>query len=210
MVILCVVSTSPGFYRAPKTIKPIPAHASGQVVKIALLSPILSPEQNEVGKSALVIRRVNNTFVELYDATIEDSYTQQIEIDGQAVVLTITDTAGQKEFAALRDVWMRGCDVLIVCSLFDRPGTLEVIESMYLECIRCRDVEKLPLVLVRTKSDLKLPFAEAGKVLRWCEKVGAGFVTTSSKTGQNELVPFEMAARMALGPREKPEVRRHD
>jgi GTPase SAR1 family protein len=41
------------------------------------------------------------------DPTIEDSYQQQANIDGEAALLDILDTAGQVEFTAMRDQYMR-------------------------------------------------------------------------------------------------------
>eukprot|EP00490_Sorites_sp_Unknown_P007071 CAMPEP_0114656500 /NCGR_PEP_ID=MMETSP0191-20121206/12423_1 /TAXON_ID=126664 /ORGANISM="Sorites sp." /LENGTH=80 /DNA_ID=CAMNT_0001873811 /DNA_START=37 /DNA_END=276 /DNA_ORIENTATION=- len=58
-----------------------------------------------VGKSALTIRLVNDNFLEEYDPTIEDSYRKQCDIDGTPCMLDILDTAGQDDFAALRDAW---------------------------------------------------------------------------------------------------------
>ena len=37
----------------------------------------------------------------------EDSYRKQCDIDGTPCMLDILDTAGQDDFAALRDAWMR-------------------------------------------------------------------------------------------------------
>ena len=209
MVVLTVVCQDPGFVRAPKTLQQVRGHCDGEEVRITVVSPDLPENQNAVGKSALVIRRIQNKFVEDYDPTIEDTYRQQVTVDGQLAMLDITDTAGQSEFAAMRYMWYRDCAALLICSLFDRRGTIDAVEAMYDACCRVKGA-KVPVVLVRTKTDLKLPFAEPGRVMAWCDKVGAGFVNTSSKTGQNEMEPFLMAVRLVLGPRPKPKVRRTD
>ncbi|KAI9739096.1 MAG: Ras GTPase ras2 [Cirrosporium novae-zelandiae] len=60
-----------------------------------------------VGKTALTIQLCLNHFVETYDPTIEDSYRKQVVIDGQACMLEVLDTAGQEEYTALRDQWIR-------------------------------------------------------------------------------------------------------
>lgn len=73
-----------------------------------------------VGKSALTIQYIQETFIEKvgyvffcitmrydtllmafhkqYDPTIEDSYRKQVDVDGYAVMLDILDTAGQEEY----------------------------------------------------------------------------------------------------------------
>ena len=49
-----------------------------------------------VGKSCLTFRLVNNTFLDKYDPTIEDSYRKNnFDVDGELVDLEILDTAGQ-------------------------------------------------------------------------------------------------------------------
>ncbi|KAF2802654.1 uncharacterized protein BDZ99DRAFT_401362 [Mytilinidion resinicola] len=48
-----------------------------------------------------------NRFYEDYDATIGDSYRKEVEIDQQSYMLEVLDTAGQEEYIALRDRWIR-------------------------------------------------------------------------------------------------------
>ncbi|POI34652.1 hypothetical protein CIB84_001596, partial [Bambusicola thoracicus] len=60
-------------------------------------------------------------FVTDYDPTIEDSYTKQCVIDERAARLDILDTAGQEEFGAMREQYMRtGEGFLLVFSVTDR------------------------------------------------------------------------------------------
>ena len=42
-----------------------------------------------------------------YDPTIEDSYRKQVTIDDETCLLDILDTAGQEEYSAMRDQYMR-------------------------------------------------------------------------------------------------------
>ena len=60
-----------------------------------------------VGKSALTLRLVTDNFAEDYDPTIEDSYRKQIKVDGIPATVDIVDTAGQEEYNAMRDQWIR-------------------------------------------------------------------------------------------------------
>jgi len=64
-----------------------------------------------------------NHFVETYDPTIEDSYRKQVVIDGKACMLEVLDTAGQEEYTALRDQWIRdGEAFLLVYSISSRKS----------------------------------------------------------------------------------------
>lgn len=62
-----------------------------------------------------------NHFVETYDPTIEDSYRKQVVIDSQSCMLEVLDTAGQEEYTALRDQWIRdGEGFVLVYSITNR------------------------------------------------------------------------------------------
>lgn len=64
-----------------------------------------------------------NHFVETYDPTIEDSYRKQVQIDGQSCMLEVLDTAGQEEYTALRDQWIRdGEGFVLVYSISSRSS----------------------------------------------------------------------------------------
>jgi len=60
-----------------------------------------------VGKSTLIIRFISDKFIEDYDPTLEDSYRKQFNVDGEECILDIFDTAGQENFAAVRDQYMK-------------------------------------------------------------------------------------------------------
>jgi GTPase KRas len=64
-----------------------------------------------------------NHFVETYDPTIEDSYRKQVQIDNQSCMLEVLDTAGQEEYTALRDQWIRdGEGFVLVYSISSRAS----------------------------------------------------------------------------------------
>lgn len=76
-----------------------------------------------VGKTALTIQLCLQHFVETYDPTIEDSYRKQVVIDDQACMLEVLDTAGQEEYTALRDQWIRdGEGFVLVYSISSRSS----------------------------------------------------------------------------------------
>ena len=83
-----------------------------------------------VGKSAVTLRLVTDNFAEHYDPTIEDSYRKQIKVDGIPATVDIVDTAGQEEFNAMRDSWIRnGKGFLLVYSITNR-GSFEELETI--------------------------------------------------------------------------------
>ncbi|XP_033634463.1 GTP-binding protein Rit1-like [Asterias rubens] len=120
-----------------------------RVYKIVLLG------QGGVGKSALTLQFVTHSFLEYHDPTIEDAYQQQAVIDGEVGLLDILDTAGQAEFTAMRDQYMRGGEGFIICySITDRRSFLEASEfKKVIE--RVRNTDEVPVVLVGNKYDLE-------------------------------------------------------
>ncbi|KAF9395339.1 hypothetical protein BGX21_009968, partial [Mortierella sp. AD011] len=60
-----------------------------------------------VGKSALTLQYMYGDFVEEYDPTKADSYRKKVTLDGRDCQIDILDTAGQEEYAAIRDNYYR-------------------------------------------------------------------------------------------------------
>jgi len=107
-----------------------------------------------VGKSAITIQFIQNHFVTDYDPTIEDSYTKQCVIDDKVAKLDILDTAGQEEFSAMREQYMRsGEGFLLVFSLTDRPSFGEIYK-FHKQILRVKDRDEFPIILVGNKLDL--------------------------------------------------------
>ncbi|PWA18868.1 hypothetical protein CCH79_00005092, partial [Gambusia affinis] len=95
-------------------------------------------------------------FVTDYDPTIEDSYTKQCVIDERPARLDILDTAGQEEFGAMREQYMRtGEGFLLVFSVTDR-GSFEEIYKFQRQILRVKDRDEFPMILVGNKADLEL------------------------------------------------------
>ena len=93
-------------------------------------------------------------FVADYDPTIEDSYVRQIYIDDELVRLSILDTAGQEEFRAMRDQYLRtGDGFLLVFSVCDRPS-FEEIFKFHKQILRSKDVDEFPMLIIANKCDL--------------------------------------------------------
>jgi len=108
-----------------------------------------------VGKSALTIQLIQQHFVKEYDPTIEDSYRKQVTIDEETCLLDILDTAGQDEYSAMRDQYMRsGQGFLCVYSITNR-SSFEEIDTFREQIQRVKDAERVPMILVGNKCDLE-------------------------------------------------------
>jgi len=108
-----------------------------------------------VGKSALTIQFIQSHFVDEYDPTIEDSYRKQCVIDEEVALLDILDTAGQEEYSAMREQYMRtGEGFLLVYSIIDK-NSFDEIKGFHSQILRVKDCESFPMILVGNKADLE-------------------------------------------------------
>ncbi|KAF9095770.1 Ras GTPase [Mortierella sp. GBA35] len=108
-----------------------------------------------VGKSALTIQFIQSHFVDEYDPTIEDSYRKQCVIDEEVALLDVLDTAGQEEYSAMREQYMRtGEGFLLVYSITSR-NSFEEISTFYQQILRVKDKDFFPIILVANKCDLE-------------------------------------------------------
>jgi len=109
-----------------------------------------------VGKSALTIQFIQSHFINEYDPTIEDSYRKQITIDDQPTcLLDILDTAGQEEYSAMRDQYMRtGQGFMCVYSITTK-SSFDEINDFHTQILRVKDIDKVPMVLCGNKCDLE-------------------------------------------------------
>lgn len=112
-----------------------------------------------VGKSALTIQLIQNHFVDEYDPTIEDSYRKQVScyiqlsycytinysivylykifyiqvvIDGETCLLDILDTAGQEEYSAMRDQYMRTGEGFLLVFAVNSAKSFEVCFFLFI------------------------------------------------------------------------------
>ncbi|KAL1915818.1 uncharacterized protein VTP21DRAFT_6206 [Calcarisporiella thermophila] len=107
-----------------------------------------------VGKSALTIQFIQGHFVDEYDPTIEDSYRKQCVIDEEVALLDVLDTAGQEEYSAMREQYMRtGEGFLLVYSITSRDS-FEEISQFHQQILRVKDKDVFPMLVVGNKCDL--------------------------------------------------------
>lgn len=107
-----------------------------------------------VGKSSIVLRFVTDTFSTEYLPTIEDCYRKTCLVDQKTAFLDILDTAGQEEYSALRDQWVReGRAFLLVYSVASRQ-TFDEIPQFRERILLVNEDEVVPMVLVGNKCDL--------------------------------------------------------
>ncbi|PSS02328.1 ras-like protein [Coniella lustricola] len=139
-----------------------------------------------VGKSCLTIQLIQSHFVDEYDPTIEDSYRKQCVIDDEVALLDVLDTAGQEEYSAMREQYMRtGEGFLLVYSITSRQS-FEEITTFQQQILRVKDKDYFPMVVVGNKCDLEgereVTRQEGENLAR---SFGCKFIETSAKSRIN-------------------------
>lgn len=138
-----------------------------------------------VGKTALAVQFTLNCFVETYDPTIEDAYRKQLIVDNRMCFVEVIDTAGQEEYATLRDQWVReGQGFILVYSIASRV-TFDRLEIFRQSMRRVKRGDPI-FMLVGNKCDKTYErevSKEEGAAL--ARQFGCEFIETSAKTAQN-------------------------
>ena len=143
--------------------------------------------------------------MEKYDPTIEDSYRKLVEVDGTACMLDIMDTAGQEEYSALRDQYMKTGQGFVLGYSITTNTSFEAASKLRTQILRIKeDSQDIPIQLVGNKLDLeeeRQVTTEQGRTL--AQKFGCGFIEASAKTNTNVKELFFDLVRMINKWREK-------
>ncbi|KAG0974185.1 hypothetical protein G6F29_012373 [Rhizopus arrhizus] len=103
-------------------------------------------------------------------------------IDSETALLDVLDTAGQEEYSAMREQYMRnGEGFLLVYSITSRMS-FDEISTFYQQICRVKDRDYFPMVLVGNKCDLESDrqvSSQEGKDL--AKRFGCQFIETSAK-----------------------------
>ncbi|ELR25233.1 Raslike protein 1, putative [Acanthamoeba castellanii str. Neff] len=148
-----------------------------------------------VGKSAITVQFIHDKFLERYDPTVEDSYRKEIAVDGAACTLDIMDTAGQDEYKALMDQYMKNAHGFLMVYSITSTTSFEAMNKFH-ESIRRVHPTALPVLLVGNKVDLEndreIQRAEGEE---WAKKHHTGFIEVSAKGKINVVETFEWMVR---------------
>jgi len=112
----------------------------------------------------------------------EDNYQKRCVVEGEEVVLDVLDTAGQEEYKAMREHYMRGGEgFLLVFSITDR-GSFEELRDFQQQILQVKDRDEFPMIICGSKCDLEFErqvSASEGRAL--AERWGCRYIETSAK-----------------------------
>lgn len=151
-----------------------------------------------VGKTSLVTKHVTSTFKDNYIPSIGANITSRdYSIEGKAITLMIWDIAAQEVFSRVRYDYYQGAKAAFLVYDVTRPGTFEDVVSWHEDLYKAvpKDTK---IMLVGNKIDLPaIITVHSGR--RLAEDIGADFIETSAKTGENVEAAFEKVASRLYG-----------
>ncbi|GLV41912.1 Ras-like protein A [Carabus blaptoides fortunei] len=114
------------------------------------------------------------------------SLWKKVVLDGEEVQIDILDTAGQEDYAAIRDNYFRSGEGFLCVFSITEDESFQATQEFREQILRVKNDENIPFLLVGNKSDLdekrKVSLAEANaRAQQW----GVPYVETSAKTREN-------------------------
>ncbi|KAJ8930423.1 hypothetical protein NQ314_016749 [Rhamnusium bicolor] len=176
---------------------------------MCLLKKIVVVGDGACGKTCLLTTFSKNEFPENHIPTIYDTYSKEIQVDGQTIELALWDTAGEEDYDRLRPLSYPRTDVIIMCFSIDYPDSLKNVKEKWAPEVK-HFLPHVPIILVGNKVDLRSinnidtefhPIThEQGK--RMAKRIKAAkYMESSAKYLLGVRPIFEEAARIALLPK---------
>lgn len=155
-----------------------------------------------VGKTCMLITYTSNEFPMEYVPTVFDNHACNISVDGKDFALTLWDTAGQEDYERLRPLSYPNTDCFLICYAISSRTSFDNVLSKWFPEIR-HFSPAVPIILVGTKSDLRVPNSEKFVSLSEAKKLkskikAAALVECSAIKKQNLEEVFHEAIRAVV------------
>eukprot|EP00768_Dysnectes_brevis_P001590 gnl/Dysnectes_brevis/1424_a1613_3664.p1 GENE.gnl/Dysnectes_brevis/1424_a1613_3664~~gnl/Dysnectes_brevis/1424_a1613_3664.p1 ORF type:complete len:217 (-),score=45.73 gnl/Dysnectes_brevis/1424_a1613_3664:115-720(-) len=163
------------------------------------LFKILLIGDSGVGKSCLLHRFADDSFIESYITTIGvDFKIRTVNIDGKSIKLQIWDTAGQERFKTITTTYYRGAHGVVLVYDITDDSTFKNIPQWL------GDVEKFASAKIKTllvgnkldREDQRQVDHSTGKA--FADQCECPFIETSAKDAANVDEAFMSMARLIL------------
>ena len=165
-------------------------------IKITLLG------STGVGKTCIIKRYTEGSFDENSPSTTGGSYSSKIiTIDNLNLSLDLWDTAGQEKFRSLgRHFYKNAYIVCLVYDITNNDSFIDLKEKWYND-LKTFGEKYTVLAVVGSKSDCyESETVSEEEAREFAKSIGAIFMLTSAKNGNNIDVLFETLTRKYLGP----------
>lgn len=154
--------------------------------KIAVLG------SRSVGKSSLVIKYVEDLFIESYYPTIESTFSKSINYNGVEFDCDIIDTAGQDEYSILNQKHAIGIHGFVLVYSVASRNSFDMVQIIHDKIVTFTGNQSIPCVIVGSKSDLPQRQVQEKEAEDYAKSIGATWVETSAKNNVNISKVFEL------------------
>lgn len=89
------------------------------------------------------------------DTASADAYRTQCAVDEEDVLLDVLDTAGQEEYLAMREHYLRAGEGFILVYSITSRRSFEDMTEIHQQILRVKDRDCFPAVIVGNKCDLE-------------------------------------------------------
>lgn len=162
-----------------------PNNAEQQPQQVPLFK-IIIVGSGGVGKSALTLQFMYDEFVEDYEPTKADSYRKKVNLDGQEVQIDILDTAGQEDYAAIRDNYFRSGEGFLCVFSITELESLQSAHELREQILRVKNDDNIPFLLVGNKADLtERRIVSEESACEQARQWQVPYIETSAKTRHN-------------------------
>ncbi|XP_074603341.1 ras-related protein Ral-A-like [Brevipalpus obovatus] len=140
-----------------------------------------------VGKSALTLQFMYDEFVENYEPTKADSYRKTTTVDQEEVMVDILDTAGQEDYAAIRDNYFRSGEGFLCTFSITEMESFMATKEFREQILRVKgDDNDIPFLLVGNKADLdEKRVVSKMEAQNLADSWNVPYIETSAKTRMN-------------------------
>ena len=170
--------------------------SSENSVKVTLLG------STGVGKTCIIKRYTEDSFDENSQTTSGASYSQKpLMIDNKPIQLDLWDTAGQEKYRSLGRHFYK--DAYIVCLVYDITSlqSFEDLKTKWYNDLKTYGEKYNVLAVVGSKSDnYEKEEVKEEEARKYAKSIGATYMLTSAKTGDNIDLLFDTLIRQYLGP----------
>ncbi len=155
-----------------------------------------------VGKTATVTRWSTGGFKEEYQVTVGvQHFTRDIRltVDGteMCVKLILWDIGGQSAFKSIRSLFYRSARALVVMYDVSNHASFQSVPAWVTEAVNIVG-QHVPIVLVGNKADMPTYAVDENEARMLADSLGAAFILSSAKTGENVTDIFQTVAGMII------------
>ncbi|KAH7729649.1 Ras family protein [Aphelenchoides avenae] len=153
-----------------------------------------------VGKTCVVQRFKNGTFIEKQGTTIGVDFTMRtLVIDGKRIKLQIWDTGGQERFRTITQSYYRSANGIILCYDITCRQSFESSMRRWIDDVSKFAVPNVAKILIGTKADLqneRIVEPEEGEQLARAHGMLKFFETSAKENTNVDNVFYELAAQL--------------